>query len=91
MLCKKQKSSKRTSRSTLWIFYFIFTGASLEFLIRPINLMKENGIKSSYLNTGTWARSDSKAQKLWRNANVVGDSSDKNYTYIPKGYTIPEY
>ena len=69
---------------------FLQGGASLEFLMAPINLMKENGGKSAYLNTGTWAKKAIEEARNFGEVNVVGDSSDKNYTYIPKGYSIPE-
>ena len=69
---------------------FLQGGASLEFLMAPINLMKENGGKSAYLNTGTWAKKAIEEARNFGEVNIVGDSSDKNYTYIPKGYSIPE-
>ena len=67
---------------------FLQGGASLEFLMVPFNLMKENG-KSAYTNTGTWAKKAIAEAKSLGDAVVVGDSSDKKYNYIPKGYKIP--
>ena len=67
---------------------FLQGGASLEFLMVPFNLMKKNG-KAAYTNTGTWAKKAITEAKSLGNAIVVGDSSDKNYNYIPKGYKIP--
>ncbi len=67
---------------------FLQGGASLEFLMVPFNLMKENG-KAAYTNTGTWAKKAIAEAKSFGEAIVVGDSSDKNYNYIPKGYDIP--
>ena len=67
---------------------FLQGGASLEFLMVPFNLMKENG-KAAYTNTGTWAKKAITEAKSLGNAIVVGDSSDKNHNYIPKGYKIP--
>ena len=67
---------------------FLQGGASLEFLMVPINLMKLNG-KAAYLNTGTWANKAIKEAKIFGEVLVVGDSSEKNYNYIPKEYTIP--
>ena len=69
---------------------FLQGGASLEFLMAPINLMKENGGKSAYLNTGTWAKKAIVEARNFGEVNIVGDSSDKNYNYIPKGYSIPK-
>jgi len=68
---------------------FLQGGASLEFLMVPFNLMKEGG-KAAYTNTGAWAKKAiTEAKSLGDTVVVVGDSSDKNYNYIPKGYEIP--
>jgi phosphoserine aminotransferase len=66
---------------------FLQGGASLEFLMVPFNLLKEGG-KSAYLNTGAWAKKAISEAKSFGQVEVLGDSSDKNYNYIPKGYTI---
>jgi len=67
---------------------FLQGGASLEFLMVPFNLMKEDG-KAAYTNTGTWAKKAIAEAKSLGDVVVVGDSSDTNYNYIPKGYEIP--
>ena len=67
---------------------FLHGGASLEFLMVPYNLMKENG-KAAYLDTGTWASSAIKEAKLFGETVVVASSKTENYTYIPKGYSVP--
>ena len=64
-------------------------GASLQFLMVPFNLMKLNG-SAAYLNTGTWSTKAINEAKLFGNTIVVGDSSDKNFNYIPKNYSVPE-
>lgn len=69
---------------------FLQGGASLEFLMVPMNLMKKDGGKAAYLNTGTWAKKSIKEAESLGEVLVVADSSDKNHTYIPKGYKIPE-
>ena len=69
---------------------FLQGGASLEFLMVPLNLMKEKGGKAAYTNTGAWAKKAITEAKNLGEVFVVGDSSDKNYNYIPKGYNIPE-
>ncbi len=68
---------------------FLQGGASLEFLMTPLNLMKKNG-KAAYTNTGSWAKKAIKEAKNIGNVIVVGDSSSKNYNYIPKNYDIPD-
>ncbi len=67
---------------------FLQGGASMEFLMVPINLLKEGG-KSAYTNTGTWAKKAIAEAKNLGEVNVLCDSSDKNFNYIPKGYEIP--
>jgi phosphoserine aminotransferase len=67
---------------------FLQGGASMEFLMVPLNLLKEGG-KSAYTNTGTWAKKAIAEAKNLGEVNVLGDSSDKNFNYIPKGYEIP--
>ena len=67
---------------------FLQGGASMEFLMVPLNLMKVDG-KAAYTNTGTWAKKAIAEAKSLGEVVVVGDSSDTNYNYIPKGYEIP--
>ncbi len=62
-------------------------GASLQFYQAPLNLLKK---KAAYLNTGTWSTNAIKEAKLIGEVEVVASSEDKNFTYIPKNYTIPE-
>ncbi len=66
---------------------FLQGGASLEFLMIPYNLLTKDG-KAVYLDTGTWSSKSIKEAKLFGNIDVVASSKDKNYNYIPKGYTI---
>jgi len=67
---------------------FLQGGASMEFLMVPLNLMKVDG-KAAYTNTGAWAKKAIAEAKSLGKIVVVGDSSDTNYNYIPKGYEIP--
>lgn len=64
---------------------FLGGGASLQFAMVPMNLMRS---KAFYLNTGTWAKKAIQEAKLFGEVLQVS-SSDKNYSYIPKGYVIP--
>ena len=66
---------------------FVGGGASTQFAMVPFNLMKS---KSAYLNTGAWAKKAIKEAEAFGEVVVVGSSDDKNFSYIPKGYTIPE-
>ncbi len=66
---------------------FVGGGASMQFCMVPFNLMKK---KAAYLETGTWAKKAVKEAKAFGEVDVVGSSADKNFNYIPKGFTIPE-
>lgn len=65
---------------------FLGGGASLQFCMVPFNLLEK---KAAYLETGTWAKNAIKEAKLFGEVDVVASSADKNFCYIPKGYTIP--
>lgn len=65
---------------------FLGGGASSQFCMVPYNLMKS---KSAYVNTGAWATKALKEAKLFGDAIEVASSKDKNFTYLPTGYTIP--
>ncbi len=68
---------------------FLQGGASLEFLMCPYNLLKENG-KAAYINTGTWSSKSIKEAQLIGNVEEIASSKDKNFNYIPKDYNIPK-
>ncbi len=67
---------------------FLQGGASLGFYMTALNVMKEGG-KAAYANTGVWATGAIKQAKLVGTVDVVASSEDKNFNYIPKGFTIP--
>ncbi len=64
-------------------------GASMQFCMVPMNLLGE-GQKAAYLDTGVWANKAIKEAKMMGNTEVVASSKDKNYTFIPKDFSIPE-
>ena len=66
---------------------FLGGGASLQFCMAPYNFLNK---KASYLDTGTWSSKAIKEAKFFGEVEVVASSKDKNYTYIPKDYTIAE-
>jgi len=68
---------------------FLQGGASLEFVMVAMNLMKKDGGKSAYLDTGTWSSKAIKEAKRLGDITVVASSKDKNYNYIPKGFEVP--
>jgi len=61
-------------------------GASLQFYMAPLNLLIK---KAAYLNTGVWASKALKEAKLVGEVIEVASSKDKNFNYIPKGFTVP--
>jgi phosphoserine aminotransferase len=65
---------------------FIGGGASTQFAMVPMNLMNK---KSAYLITGSWATKAFKEAGIYGEAIEVASSKDKNFTYIPKNYTVP--
>lgn len=67
---------------------FLQGGASLQFLMVPMNLLET---KAAYMNTGVWASKAIKEAKTFVGPIVeVASSKDRNFNYIPKGYTIPD-
>ena len=65
---------------------FLGGGASLEFCMVPFNFMEK---KAAYLNTGVWAKKAQKEAKAFGEVVEVASSAEANYTYIPKGFTVP--
>jgi len=66
---------------------FLHGGASLEFLMVAYNLLEK---KAGYINTGTWSDKAIKEAKLFGAVEEIASSKKENFTYIPKGYTIPK-
>jgi phosphoserine aminotransferase len=66
---------------------FLGGGASLQFCMIPYNFLNK---KAAYLETGVWAQKAIKEAKFFGEVNVVGSSADKNFCYIPTGYSVPE-
>jgi phosphoserine aminotransferase len=66
---------------------FMGGGASMQFNMVPFNLMKA---KAAYLNTGEWAGKAIKEARLFGQVIEVASSKDRNFSYIPKEYDIPE-
>ena len=64
---------------------FLQGGASNQFLMAAYNLLEN---KAGYLNTGVWSTKALKEAKLFGEAVEVASSKDKNFNYIPKGYSI---
>ena len=69
---------------------FIQGGATLQFAMLPMNLMK-NGV-ACYYETGAWSKKAIAEAKKYGEVVILGSSKDKNYSYIPAENTadIPE-
>ncbi len=61
---------------------FLQGGASLQFAMVPMNLMKNK--KADYVNTGVWSKKAIAEGKKFGQIKVVGDSSDKTFSYVPE-------
>ena len=61
---------------------FLQGGASSQFAMIPMNLMKNK--KADYVNTGAWSKKAIAEAKRFGEVKVVGDSSDKTFSYFPK-------
>ena len=66
---------------------FLGGGASLQFMQVPCNFLIK---KAAYLNTGVWAKKAMKEARHFGEVVEVASSADANYTFIPKGWTVPE-
>ncbi|MBR6039752.1 MAG: 3-phosphoserine/phosphohydroxythreonine transaminase [Clostridia bacterium] len=66
---------------------FIQGGATLEFAMIPMNLMK-NGV-FDYIVTGNWSKKAATEAKKYGKVNVIASSEDKNYSYIPDCSDLP--
>ena len=60
---------------------FLQGGASLQFSMIPMNLMK-NGV-ADYIVTGQWAKKAYAEAQKYGKANKIASSEDKTFSYIP--------
>jgi phosphoserine aminotransferase len=66
---------------------FLGGGASLQFCMIPYNLMQK---KAAYLITGSWAKKAQKEAKFFGEVVNVASSEDKNFSYIPNSFDVPD-
>ncbi len=66
---------------------FLGGGASLEFLMVPMNFLEK---KAAYRQTGVWAKKAAKEAKAFGETVIVASSEDKVYNYIPKNFEVPQ-
>lgn len=68
---------------------FLHGGASTQFFQVPMNFLSPDK-KAAYLDGGVWGSKAVKEAKLFGQVEVVASSKDRNYSYIPNEYSIPE-
>lgn len=60
---------------------FLQGGASQQFAMIPMNLMKNK--VADYIVTGQWAKKASQEAKKYGKVNIIASSEDKTFSYIP--------
>ncbi len=69
---------------------FLQGGASTQFYMIPLNLCADDKV-ANYVNTGAWATKALKeAEKIGKKIHIAASSKDKDFTYIPKEFSISE-
>jgi len=67
---------------------FLHGGASTQFMQVPMNLLDAKDT-AAFMDTGVWSSKAIKEAKLFGKAEIVCSSKDKNYTYIPRDFAVP--
>jgi len=66
---------------------FLQGGASLQFAMIPMNLMKNK--VADFIITGQWAKKAYQEAKIYGTANAIASSADKTFSYIPDCSDLP--
>ena len=66
---------------------FLQGGASQQFAMIPMNLMKNR--VADYIVTGQWAKKASEEAKKYGKVNIVASSADRTFSYIPDCRDLP--
>lgn len=66
---------------------FLQGGASLQFYMVPLNLLKS---KAAYVNTGNWASEAIAEARKVGNVEVIASSEDRKFVYIPSEFDMPK-
>lgn len=67
---------------------FLHGGASTQFMQVPMNLL-DSKESAAYTDTGVWGHKALAEARLFGKVDVVCSSRDKNYTFIPKDFAVP--
>lgn len=84
----EEKVRKIMNISDDYNILFLHGGASMQFAMVPMNLLK--GGKADYTYTGIWSGKAIKEAKLFGEVNIAGSSEDKDFTYIPGKLALSE-
>ena len=66
---------------------FLQGGASQQFAMIPMNLMKNK--TADYIVTGQWAKKASEEARKYGRVNIIASSADKTFSYIPDCSDLP--
>lgn len=66
---------------------FLQGGASLQFAMIPMNLMKNQ--KADYIVTGQWAKKAAKEAEKYGEVRVIASSEDETFSHIPDCSDLP--
>ena len=88
------ETTERRLRSLLQIpksyqVLFLQGGASLQFTMVPMNLLKPGG-KASVIHTGAWTKKAIAECRKIGGCEILASSEAEHFTEIPKGVTIPQ-
>ena len=67
---------------------FLHGGASTQFMQVPMNLIDPKDT-AAYADTGVWSSKAIKEAKLFGKVDVVCSSKEKNYSFIPNDFAVP--
>ncbi len=67
---------------------FLHGGASTQFMQVPMNLLDAKE-RAAYTDTDIWGYKAIKEARFFGNVDVVCSSREKNYSYIPKDFAVP--
>jgi phosphoserine aminotransferase len=69
---------------------FLQGGASMQFCMIPMNFLQSSKKTGVYLDGGYFGQKAIKEAYMFGDVKVIASAKDRDFAYIPKGYTIPE-
>ncbi|HOS07160.1 MAG: 3-phosphoserine/phosphohydroxythreonine transaminase [Candidatus Cloacimonas acidaminovorans] len=73
-----------------WDVLFLHGGASLQFVMVPMNFLPEGKI-ANFIHTGVWSKKAmAEVKKLGKPVHIAASSEDKSFSYIPKTYQLSD-